>query len=161
MVDYTDPNWPNVVRAREKEKERLRKETKTAGKGLANRTWRTYSMTLEDITDLHTAQEGRCANVGCRVKIQTFGKTRAVDHDHKTGNVRGMLCKNCNLALGLVLDKPKVLEGLIDYLVRGNAFASDLLLERLTDAQRPAEQRAESRLFERPNTIRTIQERKP
>jgi hypothetical protein len=40
----------------------------------------------------------------------------AIDHDHKTGKVRGLLCRPCNLALGLVNDDPAILEEMIKYL---------------------------------------------
>ena len=39
-----------------------------------------------------------------------------LDHDHDTDEPRGLLCHNCNVALGLVNDDPTVLQGLIDYL---------------------------------------------
>jgi hypothetical protein len=55
------------------------------------------------------AQDGLCA--GC-------GKPdpEHVDHDHATGAVRGMLCFNCNQALGNVRDSAHVLDQLRDYL---------------------------------------------
>jgi hypothetical protein len=39
-----------------------------------------------------------------------------VDHDHKTGKVRGLLCHPCNAALGLVRDDPSILRAMIEYL---------------------------------------------
>lgn len=39
-----------------------------------------------------------------------------IDHDHRTGVVRGTLCRKCNLALGNVNDSVSILEGLIQYL---------------------------------------------
>jgi hypothetical protein len=39
-----------------------------------------------------------------------------VDHGHETGEVRGLLCSNCNLGLGYFKDNPKYLEGAIKYL---------------------------------------------
>ena len=44
------------------------------------------------------------------------GEAKHVDHDHKTNRVRGVLCFNCNQALGNVRDNLEVLRGLIDYL---------------------------------------------
>jgi len=43
-----------------------------------------------------------------------------VDHDHKTGEVRGFLCFNCNKILGFVKDSPELLEQLAEYLRRGS-----------------------------------------
>lgn len=39
-----------------------------------------------------------------------------VDHDHKTGKIRGWLCDKCNVTLGRVDDSPKILMALIKYL---------------------------------------------
>lgn len=41
---------------------------------------------------------------------------KKVDHCHTTGKVRGLLCNNCNTALGLVDDKIEVLKRMIKYL---------------------------------------------
>lgn len=40
----------------------------------------------------------------------------SVDHNHSTGEVRGLLCANCNAALGLIDDNKSILSDLIDYL---------------------------------------------
>lgn len=44
-----------------------------------------------------------------------------IDHDHDTGKVRGLLCSNCNTALGLVRDSIPVLKGMIAYLEEHSA----------------------------------------
>jgi hypothetical protein len=41
-----------------------------------------------------------------------------VDHDHKSGRVRGILCRCCNVAIGLIKDNPKTARTLADYLER-------------------------------------------
>ena len=42
----------------------------------------------------------------------------AIDHDHSTGKVRGLLCTSCNALLGHAKDKISVLENAIKYLKR-------------------------------------------
>lgn len=57
-------------------------------------------------------QAKRCAI--CKKKQN--GERLRVDHDHVTGKVRGLLCKNCNLALGNFKDNPVSLARAIEYL---------------------------------------------
>lgn len=45
-------------------------------------------------------------------------RQRHIDHDHDTGEVRGVLCHRCNVALGMVRSDPQVLRGLIAYMDR-------------------------------------------
>jgi Recombination endonuclease VII len=56
-----------------------------------------------------SAQGGLCA--ACKKNPAT-----QVDHDHKTGKVRGILCLNCNAALGALKDDPRLVWEAIDYL---------------------------------------------
>lgn len=53
---------------------------------------RTYGITSAEYDALLQAQDGRCAI--CEAKPRK--KRLAVDHDHATGLVRGLLCTNCN-----------------------------------------------------------------
>ena len=57
-----------------------------------------YGITLEDYNKMLNEQEGKCAI--CQKHQNELKKILYVDHDHKTGEVRGLLCKNCNVALG-------------------------------------------------------------
>ncbi len=60
-----------------------------------------------DYTEMLNAQGGRCAI--CLEKPK--GKRLAVDHDHQTGQARGLLCEGCNQALGLLHDSvPRLLQ---------------------------------------------------
>jgi len=69
---------------------------------------RRYGITMAEVDAMIADQGGMCAVCS--------GKPEHVDHDHKTSRVRGILCFNCNQALGNVRDNPEVLQGLIDYL---------------------------------------------
>lgn len=53
----------------------------------------TYGLTPEQYKKLYDSQQGICA-------ICKTNPAQVVDHDHETGLVRGLLCSNCNLALG-------------------------------------------------------------
>jgi hypothetical protein len=77
---------------------------------------RKYGITIEEYNAMFEAQEGHCANKACN-KHQSEQKTSfSVDHCHATGAVRGLLCKDCNFALGNAKDNVEILLGLIDYL---------------------------------------------
>ena len=68
-----------------------------------------YGIGQADVDRMLAAQGGLCAGCG-RLKPEH------VDHDHKTGKVRGLLCFNCNQALGNVRDDLLVIYGLGSYL---------------------------------------------
>lgn len=80
-----------------------------------------YGITLEDYEALWLAQGGKCANPGCDNAYPLWGtgdrnEILCVDHDHATGQVRGLLCSGCNKTLGYMQDDPGCLTGLISYL---------------------------------------------
>lgn len=57
------------------------------------------------IRDLRSVME--CTICG---DLSTNGKCHSIDHDHKTGQIRGVLCSSCNLGLGKFKDDPQLLE---------------------------------------------------
>lgn len=59
---------------------------------------RLYGITPEQARELYGRQEGKCAL--CLKSIPFDGRERAIDHDHVTGRVRGILCRTCNQTLG-------------------------------------------------------------
>jgi hypothetical protein len=75
-----------------------------------------YGITLEQYDEMLAEQGGCCANPGCN-KQEPGGIGRFhVDHNHTTGEVRGLLCHGCNTSAGLCQDNPVVLQGLANYL---------------------------------------------
>jgi hypothetical protein len=78
-----------------------------------------YGITLEEYNDIFTNQSGNCAI--CGRNQSTLKKILMVDHDHKTGIVRGLICHHCNFVLGQAFDDPKTLRSAADYLEGGVA----------------------------------------
>lgn len=59
-----------------------------------------YGLTLDEYQMMFDAQHGEC-----KICLQTQeGELLSVDHCHETGRVRGLLCRQCNRALGLFYD---------------------------------------------------------
>lgn len=81
-----------------------------------------YNLTVKSWNDLYDAQNGMCAV--CSVPLERRGRNTHVDHDHSSGFVRGLLCRRCNRALGLLKDEERVLQGAIRYLRRSRERAA-------------------------------------
>ena len=81
---------------------------------------RLYYMKLSDYEELLEQQQGVCAICGQSEtsRNQWGAKQLAVDHNHQTGDVRGLLCFKCNTALGRFNDDPALLQKAIDYLTQ-------------------------------------------
>ena len=78
---------------------------------------RKFGIGLKDYNDLFMKQDGCCALCGTHALTQRF-ENFAVDHCHKTGKVRGLLCIGCNTALGKLGDNEEGLLKALGY-VRG------------------------------------------
>jgi hypothetical protein len=77
-------------------------------------TLRVYGINGREYDRLLDLQGGRCAI--CRTRKPGRGKPIfAVDHDHVTGQVRGLLCYKCNTAVAYLQDDPKVLRAAVRY----------------------------------------------
>ena len=75
---------------------------------------RLYGITLNEHTQMYEEQNGVCAV--CEKPGDGKWKKLCVDHDHKTGKVRQLLCRNCNMILGQVDDNINHMEKLTAYL---------------------------------------------
>src|ERR1700731_4765204 len=60
-----------------------------------------YNLTIEQYQELLKSQDNKCAS--CK---KPFLKTPFVDHCHRTGKTRGLLCSNCNFGIGQFNDDP-------------------------------------------------------
>jgi len=73
-----------------------------------------YKITLEQYTEMLESQ-----NYVCKICGQSESRKNcslSVDHCHGSGKIRSLLCSNCNTALGLFQDSPKILQTAVDYL---------------------------------------------
>ena len=81
-----------------------------------------YGLSLNDYDEMLNAQSGQCAI--CKayptVSIKGHIPQLCVDHEHISGSVRGLLCPNCNKALGLMRDSVTNAAAMASYLIRYN-----------------------------------------
>ena len=99
----------------EKSKESCKKWSKNNPDKKRNNYLKTkYCITLDEYNNMFIEQEGNCKTCGSH---QTELKTRlCVDHNHTNGEIRGLLCDNCNKSIGLLKEDIKTLENIIKYL---------------------------------------------
>jgi len=79
---------------------------------------RSYGITYGQYKDMLDSQDHKCklcSGEGFVMK-DCHAIKLVVDHCHKDGHVRGLLCHNCNRALGLMQDSVESLERAINYL---------------------------------------------
>lgn len=83
-------------------------------KSLRNRlrTLKTFGLSIEDEEALIKLQNNKCAICGGERDRKWFD----IDHDHETGQVRGLLCSKCNKGIGLLGDCIEGLERALNYL---------------------------------------------
>lgn len=72
-----------------------------------------YGISKENYYNLLEEQNGVCA-ICFKAEIQ--GRKLSVDHNHLTGEVRGLLCSKCNMVLGLLGDNDELLLNALNYL---------------------------------------------
>lgn len=92
--------WADPEKAR-----RYQREHKKPGAYL-----KPYGLTIEDYNRMFLEQRGACSI--CNKKEEKL----CVDHDHKTGKVRGLLCLKCNFGLGFLQDSKILLSSACKYL---------------------------------------------
>jgi len=79
-----------------------------------------FNITLEYYDDLVRKQNNKCAICKQEETALTNNKSRikslCVDHCHKTGKIRGLLCQKCNLILGIMKDNTELFKECTNYL---------------------------------------------
>lgn len=80
---------------------------------------RAYGLTVADFEALIAKADNKCEICNRAVQTSRYALDSAcIDHDHKTGAVRGILCNLCNAALGKFGDSPETLRRAAEYLER-------------------------------------------
>lgn len=102
FADYLDRQKARIVRVLESEDSRESQK-------LAQ-----YGLTPAEYRDMLARQGGVCAICKCPEPVK--GRALAVDHDHRTGAVRGLLCGSCNRGIGMLKDRADLLEAAAGYL---------------------------------------------
>lgn len=76
-----------------------------------------YGIDISEYNRLLEEQGGSCKICKSKDKKRKNAEFFAVDHCHKTGKVRGLLCYNCNSGLGKFKDDPELVEKALSYLL--------------------------------------------
>lgn len=79
-----------------------------------------FGLTMAQYDEMFEAQNGRCAichelETGRSGRLRTL-RRMAVDHDHMTMKIRGLLCHLCNAAIGLLREDPVLFDAAKEYL---------------------------------------------
>lgn len=99
-----NPNWNGGPKTAEQKAKYCRQWRKSNESHVRDREYqKRFGITLEDYEALLRAQNGLCAICS---KPCNRGRL-SVDHDHLTGKVRGLLCRRCNVAIGMFSDNPE------------------------------------------------------
>lgn len=77
-----------------------------------------HGITLSEYRMMHEAQRGMCAICGKTKDDDARKFSLAVDHCHKTGKIRGLLCLHCNVGIGKFGDDHALMERAVNYLKR-------------------------------------------
>ena len=85
-----------------------------------------YGLTIADYQRLLQKQKGKCA-ICKRPEHKISNKSGkkqplVVDHNHKTGEVRGLLCCRCNRSIGLLEDDPRLLLAAYKHLIKWESY---------------------------------------
>lgn len=92
---------------------------------------RKYGIGYAEVKRLEESQENVCAICkGSGFKMhQGINQILCLDHCHTTGQVRGLLCHNCNRALGLLQDNTDFLKSAIEYLEGATTISKESTLK--------------------------------
>lgn len=98
---WSEENIDKISIYREKDKWNLRKRCQR------------HNISVSEFMSVYNEQDCSCAICKKEISIEDS----AIDHNHDSGEFRGVLCKTCNRALGMFSDNPDVLMSAFNYLL--------------------------------------------
>lgn len=84
-----------------------------------------YSLTVDEYDAISESQGGRCAICGSHQS--ELSRRLYIDHDHKTNQIRGLLCHRCNIILGNAKDNTEILLSAVEYLIAHGKDGQDTI----------------------------------
>jgi predicted transcriptional regulator YheO len=113
---HTNESWAEYMREYRKRKPHIMKSIDLKKK---------YGISLEEYEIRLQEQDSVCAICG-QPETRKDHRTKqirslAVDHNHSTGKIRGLLCTNCNTTLGLLNEDTNIMQNMINYIVKDGA----------------------------------------
>ena len=97
---------------------RIRRSTPEGQLAIRNMNLLKFGITADEYDEMHRSQDGVCAICGKPEEMSNqYGLMRlAVDHNHETGKVRGLLCMKCNRSLGMLGEDIGIMRKMIEYI---------------------------------------------
>ena len=112
--DYFQRNKEQIYkRTLQKQKEQREQDYKLYGIDRYNLRSR-YNLSVDEYKEILSNQNNKCAICGCDISKKE--NRPHIDHNHSTNKIRGILCGNCNMGIGLLKDDINVLRNAVKYL---------------------------------------------
>ena len=78
-----------------------------------NKLKKQYGISPEQYDEMIKSQEAKCL-------ICEKNRKLVIDHNHKTGEVRGLLCNQCNAGIGYFYENPSIMKKAIKYVIKNS-----------------------------------------
>ena len=77
-----------------------------------------FGITYVEFDEMMEAQDHKCKLCGCKKedKRNMTHVQLSIDHNHETGEIRGLLCHTCNMAIGMLKDDPVLIKKVLEYI---------------------------------------------
>lgn len=114
--------YPELQHLSSKERSREYGRIKRQKNPHINILYRSGGWTVEEYRNRLEEQNGLCAICGCPETQIRYGKVISLcaDHNHRTGQARGLLCSRCNTTIGKFEERLDLFQSAVDYLKKWN-----------------------------------------